>query len=225
MPLPPIVLAKQGKPEAIESLLNRSIASRGFQARVLRREQLLSILIEGHQPPEQAGTVTFIQQGIEKISPANIATVRLSGQAIGQTYPEWIIDWETNANLLAHPPTSQMPVSFNGHADTRPLDTKPFDTQLLASSPNKTRPFRAKQPLQEESLIQEMRQLNNELLAVKKELEENKQQMRNHPLYRHPRKILLETLFAGLIMATVISIIISSLSIVIIFSLFKTLLG
>ncbi|MBD1862823.1 MULTISPECIES: hypothetical protein [Trichocoleus] len=81
--------AKQGDPQAIAQLMNRSLQSKGITAKVNRKEGSLRVLLESDQLPDQQIMIRFIDQGIAKLQVPGLETVQVYGQRSGQTMPAW----------------------------------------------------------------------------------------------------------------------------------------
>lgn len=82
-------LAKQGDPKAIALLLNRSLTSKGLRAQVNRKNDCLSILLEGSQLLDRSKLVAFVQRGIEKLEVADVRTLKIFGREKGEKNPAW----------------------------------------------------------------------------------------------------------------------------------------
>lgn len=84
-----LLLAKEGDPEAIAGLINRSLATKGATARVRASGSLLSIVVEGSELPEQKAVSNFIRQGMLKLAPQAISKVVIQGCIIGRQEVVW----------------------------------------------------------------------------------------------------------------------------------------
>lgn len=88
-----IATAKQGNVVALTTLLDDAVSTFGFRARVSLRETVLLILVEGDRVPCVSRTTKFIRKGLSRLSPANIATVKLYGKALTSQAPTWRREW------------------------------------------------------------------------------------------------------------------------------------
>ncbi len=80
----PFELAKQGDPNAIAVLINRTLTPKGMLAKVKRTEGCLTILVEGNDLPHKDNLVSFIRNGIANVDIAEItyaASVRPTGRS------------------------------------------------------------------------------------------------------------------------------------------------
>lgn len=104
----PLEAAKQGNPEAIAALLNRSLQAKGISAKVTIKGQLLQILLESEQVPDQATLIPFIQKGITGLGIAAIEVVRVYGKSSASQMPDWNDEFSLTKVQTA-PPSHQAP--------------------------------------------------------------------------------------------------------------------
>lgn len=81
--------AKQGNSRAIVELINRQLQSRGITAKASRKDDILQILLEAVEIPDQKTCCSFIEKGIIKINPQGIHTVKIYGKPQNTKVPEW----------------------------------------------------------------------------------------------------------------------------------------
>jgi Interferon-induced transmembrane protein len=82
--------AKQGHPKAIAVLLNQALKPHGYQAKVLRNEAALRILVEGELAPDETAIVDLIENGLRQLSlDAITPDVQIYGQRLGEALPLW----------------------------------------------------------------------------------------------------------------------------------------
>lgn len=95
-------LAKQGNPQAITALLNRSLQRQGVTAKVGRDKNNLQVILESAQVPPTDLTQR-ICQGLINLGVESIERVQVYGRQIGEEIPDWSQDID-----LANPtePTS-----------------------------------------------------------------------------------------------------------------------
>ncbi len=82
-------LAKQGNPNAIAVMLNRSLQAKNIAAKVNRQEDTLHILLESAKVPQQKAMVSFIQKGLTKLGITSITTVKVYCRQMGEKSPAW----------------------------------------------------------------------------------------------------------------------------------------
>jgi Domain of Unknown Function with PDB structure (DUF3862) len=85
----PLQLAKQGNPNAIAALINRSLNSQGITAKVIRKDDCLRILLESNEVPNQNNLSEFIRNGIVKLRISEINTLQVFGRQAGEQVPAW----------------------------------------------------------------------------------------------------------------------------------------
>ncbi|MEL6352380.1 MAG: hypothetical protein AAFR58_11495 [Cyanobacteria bacterium J06627_28] len=81
--------AKQGEPDAIAALMNRTLQPQGAQVQIKRRGNDYKILISSAQVPDQAQQVKWIVQGLNKLAIPDIQTVTIYGKAQQSPQPNW----------------------------------------------------------------------------------------------------------------------------------------
>ena len=92
-------LAKQGDPNVIANVLNRSLQPKGITAIVTRSEGYLHIILESATVPNQKALVNFIQQGLEKLELETIHTVNIYGQETDADVHAWEDEIQLAPNL------------------------------------------------------------------------------------------------------------------------------
>lgn len=81
--------AKHGNSRAIAGLINRQLQSKGITAKASRKDDILQILLEAVEIPDQKTCCSFIEKGIIKINPQGIHTVKIYGKSQNAKVPEW----------------------------------------------------------------------------------------------------------------------------------------
>lgn len=82
-------LAKQGDPNAIAVLLNKSLNSKGISAEVTRERTLLKVIVESSRIPEQANLVRFVQTDLLRLRIPDVDALEISGQQTGTDAIAW----------------------------------------------------------------------------------------------------------------------------------------
>ncbi|MEA5505011.1 hypothetical protein VB735_18250, partial [Halotia wernerae UHCC 0503] len=65
-------LAKQGDAQAIASLMNRHLQSKGITAKAILEDGCLEVMLESAQVPNQQALVTFVYRGITSLGVVSI---------------------------------------------------------------------------------------------------------------------------------------------------------
>jgi len=81
--------AKQGNSRAIAGLINHQLQSKGITAKASRKDDILQILLEALEAPDQKTCCSFIEKGIIKINPQGIHTVKIYGKTQHDKVPAW----------------------------------------------------------------------------------------------------------------------------------------
>ncbi|MEH1871244.1 hypothetical protein [Nostoc sp.] len=82
-------LARQGDVEAIASLMNRHLHSKGINAQVAFQDTYLEVILESDQELNQQVLVAFIRKGLTALGSASIEIVKVYGQQTGKEFPAW----------------------------------------------------------------------------------------------------------------------------------------
>lgn len=82
-------LAKQGRPTAIAALINRSLEPKGITAKAALKGRCLQITLAAPKVPNQKVLAGFIYQGVMKLAPEAIASLKVLGLQTGQKAPAW----------------------------------------------------------------------------------------------------------------------------------------
>lgn len=85
-------LAKQGDPQAIATLMNRSLQPRGMTASVDRQGSCLLVTLQAEQVPNRQVLTAFVQNGISNLGVSSIQLVKIAGQQFGMDKPAWTQD-------------------------------------------------------------------------------------------------------------------------------------
>ncbi|MFW6360068.1 MAG: CapA family protein, partial [Chroococcales cyanobacterium] len=88
-----IILAKQGQPNAIATLLNQQLQQFQITAKVTRQKNALYILLLAPQVPSQERFATLIQKGLTRLEMASIVSVRVYGRQLGKQHSAWYQDF------------------------------------------------------------------------------------------------------------------------------------
>jgi hypothetical protein len=97
-------LAKLGEPQAIETLMNQSLQSRGMNAKVNRQDNVLEVILEAERVPNRQALIAFVQKGIANLGIQSIQSIRILGQQRGVGYPAWMQELQLDASVLAGSP-------------------------------------------------------------------------------------------------------------------------
>jgi hypothetical protein len=102
--------ARQGEPDAIAQLMNRTLAQQGAQVQIRRRGSEYKLLVESDAAPEKAATVKWISQGLAKLAIADMQTVTIYGKSRQCAQPEWQYGFQLGeAAAGGRSPTSATP--------------------------------------------------------------------------------------------------------------------
>ena len=83
-------LAKQGDPQAIATLMNRSLQPRGITADVELQGNCLRVALEAEQVPNRQALTAFVQNGIGNLAIQSIQSIKVTGRQIGASVPAWV---------------------------------------------------------------------------------------------------------------------------------------
>ena len=91
------MLAKQGNPQALKVLLNRSLQPKGITAKVALKQGCLKVMLESAQIPAP-DFVRVIRKGLINLNVQSIERVKIYGKQLGKERPAWCQEFQ-----LAHP--------------------------------------------------------------------------------------------------------------------------
>ncbi len=115
--LTPLQLAKQGNPQAIASLINRSLKSKGITTKATLKKDCLEIMLESIQSPNQQILVAFIKKGVMSLGNATIKRLKIYGKCSGEDFPDWIEEIELDRENGQNPKLISI-------SETSPLENK-----------------------------------------------------------------------------------------------------
>ncbi len=82
-------LAKQGKAQAIATLINRQLQPKGITAKAALKDGCLQIMLESAQVPNQQALVEFIRKGITSLEVESIVKAKIYGRQSEQLSLAW----------------------------------------------------------------------------------------------------------------------------------------
>lgn len=87
-------LAKQGEPNAIARLINRSTQSKGITAKAVLKSGCLQLMLESSEGPDKQVWSTFIRTGLIDLEAQSIERVKIYGRRTGEKSPAWVTEFE-----------------------------------------------------------------------------------------------------------------------------------
>lgn len=81
--------AKQGDPQAIAALMNRSLQPKGITAKVKVIDGCLHIMLEAKQVPNQPVLAAYIFKGVKSLEISVVKSLAVYGRQSGEDFPEW----------------------------------------------------------------------------------------------------------------------------------------
>ena len=81
--------AKQGNPQAIAALMNRSMQPKGITAKAKLTDGCLHVMLEGGIVPNQAAIVPFVTNGVKGLGISTVKSLAIYGRTIGDDLPTW----------------------------------------------------------------------------------------------------------------------------------------
>jgi hypothetical protein len=82
-------LARQGDPQAIAALMNRTLQPKGITAQTNVEGDRLRVLLEAEQVPNRQAMTTFVQHGITSLGVSVIRAIEIMGRQTGGDRPAW----------------------------------------------------------------------------------------------------------------------------------------
>jgi hypothetical protein len=107
-----VELARQGDIEAIATLLNRALQTKGITAKVGIKEDCLYVSLVADEVPPQKVFAPFIYQAILRLGVIPVRIIRVYGRQTGQDSPSWYQEMELeNPDSADNPPVDQLSAS------------------------------------------------------------------------------------------------------------------
>ncbi len=95
-------LAQNGDPQAIATLMNRTLHAQGMNARVARQGDRIMVMTEAEQVPNRMLMTNFVRNGINGLNlNDSIRIVRILGKKKGAEQPAWVQELELSAPAAA----------------------------------------------------------------------------------------------------------------------------
>jgi len=89
--------AKQGDPQALAALLNKSLAAQGVAVKAMRQGDRLHLLLEAASLPPRDALLRFLKQSLTQLQPEAIALVSVQARTCGLAE----IAWQSSFRLAA----------------------------------------------------------------------------------------------------------------------------
>ena len=139
--------AKEGNPQVIAAMINRSLEAKGISVKVSNNNGCLNIIVEAQEIPKQDIVVDFLRNGISKLKPLGISKVVVQGRALGQEITAWQESFnlrpstQSSFNQVDSTVTNGSSLMSNHSSNSRILvnNSKTRDNRLDSLSMNQTR--------------------------------------------------------------------------------------
>jgi hypothetical protein len=134
-------LAKQGDPQAIAALINRSLTSKGIHATASLAEDCLTISLQANQIPNQKAVVAIIQRGMLILQVEQIKRLKILTYRSDNNYLAWQHELNLTENTIptevsSLSSSSQAPISSTSPtSDLHHQNMQPQNAQLTANPP------------------------------------------------------------------------------------------
>jgi hypothetical protein len=99
-------LAKQGDPQAIATLMNRSLQPKGMTALVGFQGDRLKVLLESAQVPNRQAMIAFVRNGITSLGLQSIQSIEITSRQVGNPAPIW------TEEIVLKPSTTPVPTDL-----------------------------------------------------------------------------------------------------------------
>jgi hypothetical protein len=87
-------LAKLGDVDAIASLLNLPLQSKGMSATASLQDGCLQVMLEGDRVLDEEAAVRIVRRELTDLKAGAIASVKVYGQQVGENFPAWNREFE-----------------------------------------------------------------------------------------------------------------------------------
>ncbi len=126
--------AKHGDPQAIATLMNRTLQPRGMSAVVERQGDRLQVKLEGQYVPNRQVLVAFVKNGVENLAIETIQTVEVLGQEFGAMRPAWSEELQLTTGSSLGSASASISASPPLTAPTEPTSAPRVDLGISESS-------------------------------------------------------------------------------------------
>lgn len=82
-------LAKQGNPQAIATLINQTLRTKGILADISLKHHCLQVLLEAEQVPDERLLVPFLHQGVLRLGTTSIHRIKIYARQAGESFFAW----------------------------------------------------------------------------------------------------------------------------------------
>jgi hypothetical protein len=114
-------LAKNGDPQAISVVINKSLAPKGISAKTSLSGGCLTIVLESEKAVSEAPIVEFIKSGISRLAPENITRIIIRSRMVGKSTDSWRNAFTLDLKQVS----SQPPQAVSKVADTGKVMSHP----------------------------------------------------------------------------------------------------
>ncbi|MBW4652115.1 MAG: hypothetical protein KME20_03525 [Kaiparowitsia implicata GSE-PSE-MK54-09C] len=126
--------AKHGDPQAIATLMNRTLQPRGMSAAVERQGDRLQVKLEGQYVPNRQVLVAFVKNGVDNLAIETIQTVEVLGQEFGAVRPAWSEELQLTAGSSPSSASASISASPPLTSPIEPTPASPVDLGLSESN-------------------------------------------------------------------------------------------
>lgn len=126
--------AKQGNPDAIAILINRTLQSKGITAKVSRKNTCLRIMLESSEAPNQSSLVELIFNGIRKLDVVGVDTLQIFGRQVDDDFPVWNQTLTLKKSELSYSPKPSSDSSQEAIQNEKSFRVKRDGQELIASN-------------------------------------------------------------------------------------------
>jgi len=127
-------VAKQGNPEAIATLINRSLQPKGITAKVSLKDGCLQVLLKSAQIPDQQALVPFIRKGLTTLGVPSVKRVKVYGSQLEEDIPTWDEEFELRVPDLVPSTDTIRPLSAPQPKVSEPRPVNPPRSNTLANA-------------------------------------------------------------------------------------------
>ncbi|MBD2073059.1 hypothetical protein H6F86_03985 [Phormidium sp. FACHB-592] len=145
-----LAAAKQGNPQAITALMNRSLAAQGVTAKAQLTDQCLHVMLEAEFAPNQPAMVAYVTKGVRGLKAEVVQRLVIYGRQHGADFPAWTEPVELQPLPLKVQPTTNVetfrePVVEQVVA-TATTPSKATAPSLLSENTARSKPVKQKLP-------------------------------------------------------------------------------
>ena len=101
--------AREGNAQAIATLMNRHLQTKGITAKATLKDSRLQVMLESPQVPDEQAMVAFVRNGMMNLDIKSLRQVRVYGRQTGEDIPAWTQEFTLETTSIFNTPPKSLP--------------------------------------------------------------------------------------------------------------------